>query len=253
MPAFIPKLHTPYKNLLPPLTEEEELALEADIEGRGLLQPVLIDESNNVLDGHHRYGICCRLGVHCSTTVIAGLESDLEKRLFVLQSNGKRRNLDQAAQNQICQQQIEIYGQLRQHDPKKWTLDKIAKQCGVDRSTVGKWFSNETCPIPKQDSRRKVTVEQEEEIKQDLDSGGSTSEVAKKHGVSKGRISQLKKASKTPQKSEPDSVGLEDREMEELIAEGEEHLRQALVCFFPFEDEVAETAVNDILGSWFQL
>lgn len=249
MPPFIPKLYTPYKNLLPPLTEEEEMALEADIEARGLLQPILIDESGNILDGHHRYAICCRLGVHCSTTVIAGLESDLEKRLFVLESNSKRRNLDQAGKELVRQQQIEIYGQLRQHDPKKWTLDKIAKQCGVDRSTVGKWFSNETCPSTKQDSRRKVTVEQEEEIKEDLESGGSTSEVAKKHGISKGRISQIKKAAgKKPQGG---YGAFSEGEREKLIAAGRDHLLQAVDCFVPFEDEVAKAAIDEILREWF--
>jgi ParB-like chromosome segregation protein Spo0J len=253
MPTFIPKLRTPYKNLLPPLTEEEEMALEADIEGRGLLQPILIDESNNVLDGHHRSGICCRLGVKCEIKVIHGFETEAEKRLFVIQSNFKRRNLDQIDKAKFRQQQIEIYGQLRQHDPKKWTLDKIAKQCGVDRTTVGKWFSNETSPIPKQDGRRKLTVEQEEEITEDLESGRSTSEVAKKHGISKGRVSQIKKTSKPGQESPSDSACLEDLEMEELIAEGEEHLKQALVCFFPFEDEILRVAVDDVLGSWFRL
>ena len=250
MPPFIPKLHTPYKHLLPPLEEEESLALEADIQSRGLLQPILIDESNNILDGHHRYGICCRLGVPFSTKVITGLESDLEKRLLVLQSNGKRRNLDQASQAQVRQQQIEIYRQLRQKDPKKWTLDKIAKECGVDRSTVGKWFSNETCPIPKQDSRRRITAEQEAAINHDLESGESTSEVAKKHGVSKGRISQLKKEAAQAALLESEKW---DYEMEELITEGEEHLRRALDCFFPFDDEVAATAVREILGEWFSL
>jgi ParB-like chromosome segregation protein Spo0J len=247
MPPFIPKLNTPYKNLAPPLTEEEDLALEADIQSRGLLHRILIDESNNILDGHHRYGMCCRLGVHCSTKVITGLESDLEKRLFVLQSNFKRRNLDQAARKTVRQQQIEIYGELRQKDPKKWTLDKIAKECGVALATAAEWFSNFGSGIAKQDARRKIPVEKEQEIRQDLESGDSTSEVAKKHGVSKGRISQIRKHGKKPS----DVVCLEDREMEELIAKGEDHLRQAVDCFVPFDDEVAAAAINEILGEWF--
>lgn len=253
MAPFIPKYQTPYKTLVPSLAEEEYQALESDIEARGVLQPILIDECNNILDGHHRYAICCRLGITCEAKVIRGLDGDLEKRLFVLQSNFKRRNLDQAGKDLVRQQQIEIYGQLRQKDPKKWTLEQIAKQCGVDRSTVGSWFSNETCPIPKQDARRKLTVEQEAEIAEELESGEPTSEVAKKHGVSKGRVSQIKKAATTEQKQPLDPASKEDLEMEELIAEGEEHLHRAMVCFFPFDDEVAATAVNEILGKWFAL
>ena len=120
----------------------------------------------------------------------------------------------------------------------------------MDRTTVGKWFSNETSPTPKQDSRRKITLDQQEEIRQDLGSGKSTNEVAKKHGISKGRVSQLRKEPAQTCLSESERY---DSEREELIAEGEEHLQRVLDCFFPFDDEVAATAVRDILGEWFDI
>ena len=48
--------------LIPDLTDEEYLALKADIEKRGILIPVEIDKEGNILDGHHRAEICNELG-----------------------------------------------------------------------------------------------------------------------------------------------------------------------------------------------
>jgi transposase-like protein len=249
MAPFIPKLHTPYKDLLPPLTEEEEMALEADIRTNGQLSPVLIDEANNILDGHHRYQICCRIPITVQTKVIPGLRNDWEKRRIVYKSNFNRRNLDQAAKQEARQQQIEVYRNLRQFDPKTWTLQNIAMECGVHETTVGKWFSNETWLLPKQDARRKLTVEQEKQIAESLESGDSTSHVAKKHGVSKGRVSQIKKqAKKRPVEGRDD---LSKKERERLIAAGRDHLLQSVDCFVPVEDEVATAAIKEILGEWF--
>jgi Predicted transcriptional regulators len=51
------KLKTPYKDLLPPLKTSEREALAADIAMNGVMHPVVIDEDDNILDGHHRYEI----------------------------------------------------------------------------------------------------------------------------------------------------------------------------------------------------
>ena len=71
---MIRRLTTPYADLLPPLTTEEFEALRADIMQNGMLQSVLIDERDNILDGHHRY----RIDRNAKTKIIHGL-TDEEK------------------------------------------------------------------------------------------------------------------------------------------------------------------------------
>ena len=47
-------LKTPFSELLPPLSSEEFAALKADIKKDGVLNPILVDEEGNILDGAHR-------------------------------------------------------------------------------------------------------------------------------------------------------------------------------------------------------
>ena len=107
-------LNTIYRELLPPLTTEEMDALRADIEINGVLTPIIIDEDNNILDGHHRYSI----EPDAPRVVVDGL-SESEKLAFVLSSNMKRRNLEIV--------------QLREEG---WTLQRIGDKYGVTRERV---------------------------------------------------------------------------------------------------------------------
>jgi ParB-like chromosome segregation protein Spo0J len=247
-----PVLDTRYRGLLIALTDEEQAALEADIVNRGLLQPILVDEDNTILDGHHRYDVCIRQQVEITTRVVSGLESDLEKRLYVLQSNDKRRNSTKEEKENVRKQQIEIYRQLRVKDPKKWPFERIAKECGVGKSTVADWFRKDGTGSAKQDSRRTLAVGEERQILQEIESGTPVSEVAKNHGISRGRVSQIRKSARNLAET-TDEQTREDAEMEELIAEGEEYLRQAFDCFYPFDDEVARWAVEETFGRHFDI
>lgn len=75
-------LNTPFAEILPPLSREEYDALAADIDANGVQTPIVIDEDNNILDGHHRYKICPDAPVR----TIDGLTHD-EKIAYVLRSN----------------------------------------------------------------------------------------------------------------------------------------------------------------------
>jgi hypothetical protein len=48
---------------LPDLTPEEYDALKAAIQGEGVLTPILLDEDDEVLEGHHRLRVCEELGL----------------------------------------------------------------------------------------------------------------------------------------------------------------------------------------------
>lgn len=67
-------------------------ALEKSIKKHGVLQPIVVDENGDVLDGHTRQVLASFLGVDCPREVRAGLSED-EKFDLVLQLNASRRHL----------------------------------------------------------------------------------------------------------------------------------------------------------------
>ena len=48
-------LGTPFADVMPALPNDKYEALKADIEQAGLIKSIVVDENNNILDGHHRY------------------------------------------------------------------------------------------------------------------------------------------------------------------------------------------------------
>ena len=53
-PVVLPEM----EELLPPLTEEESSALEADILRNGCYTPVIVNQDMVVVDGHNRKRLC---------------------------------------------------------------------------------------------------------------------------------------------------------------------------------------------------
>ncbi|MDP9102233.1 MAG: hypothetical protein M3N21_08830 [Actinomycetota bacterium] len=78
--------------MLPRLSDEEYLALRADIEVSGIRVPIDVDEDGNVLDGHHRSWIAAELGIECPRRVVPDLTED-QKRAHAVAVNVHRRNL----------------------------------------------------------------------------------------------------------------------------------------------------------------
>jgi hypothetical protein len=79
------------KNLLPPLTDAEFTGLEESIVKDGCLSPLVV--WNNILvDGHHRYEICCK---HQIPYAIKNVELDNldNAKLWAWQHQENRRNL----------------------------------------------------------------------------------------------------------------------------------------------------------------
>lgn len=89
----------PYQ-LLPPLTDDEQADLRADIETNGIQVPVLVDEDGNIIDGHHRASIAESLGVPCPRSVVTG-HTDAEKRDMALRLNLHRRSLSREQKREL--------------------------------------------------------------------------------------------------------------------------------------------------------
>ena len=181
-------LSTPFRGLLPPLSAEEFSSLKDDIKSHGVLQPVVIDEIGNILDGHHRY----RVDKNAPTVSITGL-SDAEKRAFVQSSNMKRRNLSPEQKAEVRQQMIATAKALKEEDSKKWTQVKIAKAFGVSREVVSDWLdiSNGSPTKAYIDARVSVPKDRRQEIVDRVESGDRQADIAADFGISQPRVTQI--------------------------------------------------------------
>lgn len=96
----------PYQ-LLPPLSAEDYAALKASIAREGVLIPVEVDETGNIIDGHHRVKICQELGISDWPVVVReGLDRS-QKRAIARQLNIARRHLTTALKRVLIRQQLE--------------------------------------------------------------------------------------------------------------------------------------------------
>lgn len=60
-----------FQNLIPPLSSEEKLQLEANLKKFGCLDPLIVWQGENILlDGHNRYEICIREQIPCKIVEI---------------------------------------------------------------------------------------------------------------------------------------------------------------------------------------
>ncbi len=129
------KYNTPYAELVPRLSSEEFAALKSDIKANGVLYPAILDEENNVLDGHNRL----RIDPDAPTKVVKGL-SPGQKEAFVWRANNARRNKSPDQRRESLERMKKTAEKLRGEDPKRWTQAAVAKELGVARSTVAMWF-----------------------------------------------------------------------------------------------------------------
>lgn len=124
------------KSFLPSLEEKE--ALRASIEAEGIRDPILVDDTGAVLDGHHRFSI----KPDAPFKVVNGM-TQAEKKAFVYRTNMTRRNLSPEQKKEALKNMKKVAKALRGEDHRKNTLERVAALLGVDRSTVGKWFADD--------------------------------------------------------------------------------------------------------------
>jgi hypothetical protein len=112
---------------LPPLTDDEILALQEDISQNGMLHPIIVDEKGQILDGHHRAAIAKQLGFKPDRHVMEGL-TEVEKRTLAFRLNTGRRHMDREQRRGVVIASLKADPQLsdRQH----------ARRTGVSHPTV---------------------------------------------------------------------------------------------------------------------
>lgn len=126
--------------LLLPLRDEERAALEADIQKRGVMVPVEIDENGDILDGHHRVEIARRLGLKYPS-IRRKFSTEEEKREHVLQVNLARRHLGPLGWGLAFAKLLEVKGVGRGRGARndKTTSDnvsEVAQAQGVNERTA---------------------------------------------------------------------------------------------------------------------
>ncbi len=125
-------LTQPYRDYIPELSPEDRDSLKRDIAAVGRLeQPIVIDETGAIIDGHHRAAIAAELGLDPKTVSILTLPglSDSEKIARAISLNVKRRHLT-TEQKQAIARRLRAEG---------WSTWAIAEAMGVYPSTVVRW------------------------------------------------------------------------------------------------------------------
>lgn len=128
-------LRQPYHDLIPSLSEQEYAALRADISAAGRIeQPIVIDQTGAIIDGHHRARIAADLGLspkNIPTLMLPGL-SEEEGVGRAISLNVKRRHLSD-------QQRADVARNLR---ARQWSYPRIGAVMGVDDYTVARWLTS---------------------------------------------------------------------------------------------------------------
>jgi N6-adenosine-specific RNA methylase IME4 len=116
--------------LMPDMTPAEFEVLKADIARRGVLVPLDVDETGEILDGHQRYRAWVELKKNEPPLIIVreGL-SEQEKHAFVRKNNILRRHLTRDQIRSLIAEQLK--------ETPDWADNRLAEELGVDGKTVG--------------------------------------------------------------------------------------------------------------------
>lgn len=115
--------------VMPPLSAEEYQELYEDIKANGVMVPIVVDEDEVIVDGHHRAKIAAELGIPCPEEMIAG-KSESEKRNIAFTLNLKRRHLTREQRRALIAESLKADPQL--------SNNQHAKRTGASDTTVGK-------------------------------------------------------------------------------------------------------------------
>ena len=103
-----------YAGLVPALSEAIYNDLKRSIKEKWIMATAIINPKGIILDGHHRFRACQELGIE-PNWIVKTFDDDLHEKLFVIDSNLKRRHLN-------------TFGRIELALTKKPILEEIAKQ-----------------------------------------------------------------------------------------------------------------------------
>jgi hypothetical protein len=119
---------------MPDMTGQKWEEFKKDIQENGVKVPVLLDENNNIIDGHQRLRACDELGIPCPTDKRDGLTED-EKQALVMSLNYHRRQLTPQQQHEVSKAAAENY-KRRKAAGEDVTQAQVAKEFGIHRNRI---------------------------------------------------------------------------------------------------------------------
>ncbi len=155
------EIYPAFRDLLPPLTEDERYKLEADIVANGVRDPIVL-YGKFILDGHNRYKICERHNIPFETTEM-NFPSIADAKMWIIHNQMGKRNLttvQRAAlgvQFEKLIQERDDAGLNQTQDAKERPRKAAAKAAGVADETLAKF--------------KRIEKSGDEELKEDVKSG----------------------------------------------------------------------------------
>ena len=139
-----------YNNKIDPLTKDEYGLLKKSIAEHGLYHPITINQSGDVLDGHHRLKACQELGIKPEFEVKV-FEDELLEELFVIDTNIARRQLSAFRRGElllskkkpvlerIAKENMSLAGKgVKSFTPLERVNEELARQAGMSHMQLHK-------------------------------------------------------------------------------------------------------------------
>jgi ParB-like chromosome segregation protein Spo0J len=136
--------------ILPSLPLDKYEALRESIRENGIIEPVVVDEFGEIINGNHRVKICKELGIEYPTLVLCDL-SEEQKQDLSLELNLTGRDLTKDQKKEVA---ISLF-------ERGWTQERIALRMRINQSTVSRWLDNMQMHKPAQSSPKPLPVENE--------------------------------------------------------------------------------------------
>lgn len=126
-----------FPDAAPPLAEDTLQALRESIAEEGIKTPILVDEDDRVVDGHHRIAIASELDLPEGEVPVEVIDSG-DEDLFPLavELNSKRRSARSGARRREWVVRLREASERRYGEP--YSNRKIAKLLGVSHSTINR-------------------------------------------------------------------------------------------------------------------
>jgi len=116
--------------VMPPLSPQDQRRLRDSIELHGVLEPVILDDDGQVIDGHHRLLIAAELGRECPTRPRVEAERVLDPLDLAVELNLNRRHL-------TIEQKREVIKDVLKRHPERSDRE-VARQTEVAHTTVAR-------------------------------------------------------------------------------------------------------------------
>ena len=172
-----------YSSLVYPLSKSEYELLKKSIKEKGLHLPIIVNQDNVILDGHHRYKICKELNIEPRFEV-KRFDDPLNEKEFVIEINLKRRHLNNFQIAELEYKMEEIYKErakqrslsnLKNVKENISTAPNDAIELDKDKEETGKVseiIAKKTGLSPRTYERAKKIIEEgSEEVKEKLRQG----------------------------------------------------------------------------------